>query len=297
MTDHLQPSVRDILEQPIDKQVEFVRSPGWIGYDSANHVMAKLNELLDWPQCHRMPNLLVVGETNNGKSMLLTRFCEEHPPYYKDPEKFEGFTLPALYVQCPPVPDERMLYNAILENVWAPHNINDSATKLLSIVLRTLRHANVRMLILDELHHMLAGTTKKQHQFLNAIKYIANELKIPIVAAGLKEAVRAISVEPQLSNRFSVVSLPTWELDKTFLRLLASFESVLPLKKPSNLTSREFATMLYSASEGLIGELSMILSEATVMAIKAGRSHITPKDVESIGWISPSERQKHASTF
>ncbi|WP_422473661.1 TniB family NTP-binding protein [Endozoicomonas sp. ALB032] len=297
MSDHLQPSVREVLEQPIEKQIKFVRSPGWIGYDSATQVLAKLNELLDWPQCHRMPNLLIVGETNNGKSILLTRFCEEHPPYYKDPEAFEGFTLPALLVQCPPVPDERMLYNAILDTVWAPRNVNDSATKLLGIVLRTLKHANVRMLILDELHHMLAGTTKKQHQFLNTIKYLANELRIPIVAAGLKEAVRAISVEPQLSNRFSVVSLPTWQLDRPFLRLLASFERVLPLVKPSNLTSKEFATTLYTASEGLIGELSMILSEATVRAVKAGRSHITPKDVESIGWVPPSERQKHASTI
>ena len=43
---------------------------------------------------------------------------------------------------------------------------------------------NVKMLIIDEIHHVLAGPLLKQRHFLNVIKYMGNELQIPIVAAG-----------------------------------------------------------------------------------------------------------------
>jgi superfamily II DNA or RNA helicase len=36
------------------------------------------------------------------------------------------------------------------------------------------------MLIVDEIHHLLAGSATRQRQFLNVLKYLGNELKIPI---------------------------------------------------------------------------------------------------------------------
>lgn len=56
------------------------------------------------------------------------------------------------------------------------------------------------------------------------MKYMGNELQIPIVGVGIKDAYRAIQTDSQLANRFEPAVLPRWEMDKNFLRLLMSFE-------------------------------------------------------------------------
>ncbi|MGH3710082.1 MAG: TniB family NTP-binding protein [Pseudonocardiaceae bacterium] len=33
-----------------------------------------------WPAKQRMPNLLLIGPTNNGKSMMVEKFRRSHPP-------------------------------------------------------------------------------------------------------------------------------------------------------------------------------------------------------------------------
>ena len=44
------------------------------------------------------------------------------------------------------------------------------------------------MLIVDEVHHLLAGSHREQRASLNLLKYLANELKICIVAVGTSDA-------------------------------------------------------------------------------------------------------------
>ena len=102
------------------------------------------------------------------------------------------------------------------------------------------------MLVIDEIHHLMAGHLKKQRQFLNVLKYLSNELQMSLVGVGIKDALRAIQTDPQLANRFESVGLPRWSLDREFRMLLMSFAQVLPLRHPSNLAGRELATALFS---------------------------------------------------
>ena len=45
-----------------------------------------------------------------------------------------------------------------------------------------------RMLIVDEVHHLLVGSHREQRASLNLLKYLANELKMSIVAVGTSDA-------------------------------------------------------------------------------------------------------------
>ena len=51
-----------------------------------------------------MPNLLMVGETNNGKTMLVQRFRKQHPA--SNNPGGDDIVLPVLVIQSPPVADE-----------------------------------------------------------------------------------------------------------------------------------------------------------------------------------------------
>ncbi|SRR5579885_1832870 len=147
------------------------------------------------------------------------------------------------------------------------------------------------MLILDEIHHIIAGNHTKQRHFLNTIKYLGNELQIPLAGVGIKDAYNAIQTDPQLSNRFEPMTLPRWEMGKEYLRLLASFERMLPLKRPSRLVETSLALKLLGMSEGVIGELSSALTEAAVKAVRTGEEQITARLLDSIGWVQPSDRK------
>ncbi|MFA6052612.1 MAG: TniB family NTP-binding protein [Methylobacter sp.] len=272
------------------ERIEKIRSPRWIGYPRAKVVLSKLEDLLVYPRSHRMPNMLVVGDTNNGKTMLVQRFCSLHPA--DNNPSGDGVHVPVLFVQAPPIPDEGRFYNAILELLFAPYKPNDRVDKKQFQVIKLLKYVGLRMLVIDEIHHIMAGNLNKQRTFLNVLKYLGNELQVPIVTVGTRDAFRALQTDSQLANRFEPVLLPRWEFDTDFLRLLASFERMLPLREPSLLHDTTLSAKLFSMSEGYIGELSRLLTMAGVYAVESGKERIDEKVLSAIDWVSPSDRKR-----
>lgn len=287
---HLLPKAAAYLNRPDPERIAYIRSPRWIGYPKAQETLDRLENLLTHPKSHRMPNLLVIGDTNNGKTMLVQRFCNRHKP--EDNPNGEAAVVPVLYVQAPPVPDEGRFYNAILELLFAPYKPGDRADRKQFQAIKSLRAVDLKMLVIDEIHHILAGTMSKQKAFLNVIKYLGNELEVPIVGVGTRDAFRAIQTDLQLSNRFDHALLPRWDNDDEYLRLLATFERAIPLRYPSNLVDGSLADKLYSMSEGYIGEISRLLEAAAIDAIETGVERIDKKRLDRIGWLAPSERRK-----
>lgn len=291
---HLSKNAREALSLTKEERIEKIRSDRWIGYTQARTVLDKLEDLLSYPQRHRMPCLLLVGDTNNGKTMIARRFLNLHPVDLN--LNGDAMIAPVVLVQAPPVPDEGRFYNNILHRLFVPYKESDRASKKLAQVISILSAIRVRVLIIDEIHDILAGSIRKQQEFLNVIKHLSNELMIPIVGVGTRDALRAIQTDPQIANRFEPIILPRWKMDEEYLRLLASYERVLPLEKPSNLTNTEVAQKLLSMSEGIIGELSRILTIAAVEAVYSGKEMITLDTLKHMNWIRPSDRRKYAET-
>jgi hypothetical protein len=117
-SNHLGLAVRTALELSDEERIKGVRSPRWIGYPTAKRVLDRLEDLLTYPRTHRMPGLLLVGETNNGKTMIINRFRQLHPA--QDNPKGEAIALPVLIVQAPPTPSEGRLYDTIMEKSGLP---------------------------------------------------------------------------------------------------------------------------------------------------------------------------------
>ena len=289
---HINNKTLEVIDSPDDLRIDYIKKNRWITYTKAREGMEKLEDLLHYPKTHRMPNLLILGNTNNGKTALVKQFAKRHPAY--DNIDGESIVIPSLYIQAPPKPDEARLYNTILDSVYCPYKRSARVDEKLSLVLSLCREINLKMLIIDEIHHMLAGSMNNQRQFLQVIKYLGNELSIPIVAIGTREALRALQTDEQLANRFEPFALPRWELNKEYLQLLASFELMLPLKKPSHLATEELSTRLLIMSNGLLGELSTIIQKAAIHAIKTGTEKIDLSILKEINWVSPDERRKNA---
>lgn len=93
-----------------------LRGGRWIRYTRAEDILNKLEDLYIAPRTHRMPSILLVGATNNGKTMIARRFHERHRPHVH--VDYHNSAVPVLMLQAPPVPDEGRFYNAILSELY-----------------------------------------------------------------------------------------------------------------------------------------------------------------------------------
>lgn len=291
--DHLNPPIRDMTNLSSQERITRIRSERWIGYTLAQQAIDKLESLYNYPKKLRMPNLLIIGPTNNGKSMIVERFKRMHPPYQKvDEDEFEKTQIPLLSIQMPSNPNISRFYALLLHAINAPVSMKAKVSNLETVALNIMRSCNVRMLIIDELHNMLAGRQNIQREFLNLIRFLGNELRIPIVGIGIREAWHAICTDPQLENRFSPLILPLWKNDSEFAKLLASFVSSFPLQKPSNILDEDTRDYILRRTEGTIGEISSLLTKAAISAINSGKEYIDFSTVKHLDYESPTERRR-----
>lgn len=288
--EHLNKETQSFISKSIEERIKYIYSDKWIGYPNAKNALDKMEELLNLPTINRMPNLLLIGDTNNGKSAILNRFINKYPKTVNTEKK--SIYRPVFNIQAPPVPEEARFYNAILEEAYTPHKKHDRVDRKHQMVINTLKSLEVKVLVIDEVQHILTGTANKQRIFLNVLKYLSNELKISIIGAGTKEAYYAINADAQLGNRFQLEVLPKWEFNEDYFRLLLTFEQMLPLKIKSNLHETSLANKILSMSEGTIGEISYLLKQAAKMAIQDSSEKISVKTLDKIKYISPSNRKK-----
>ncbi|AMX55866.1 TniB family NTP-binding protein [Elizabethkingia anophelis] len=291
MMKHLTENTRVFVENSTsEERILSCRFSKWIGYSQAAKIINRMDELLMYPKSTRMTNLLLVGESNNGKTAILNKFNQKYKAYL---HKNTGRVInPVVMVQAPPEPDERRFYNAILENIFAPYKTSEKLDLRYLRVKKMLVEMETKALIIDEIHHVLAGAPTKQRKFLNVIKHLSNDLQIPIICAGTMLAFNVIQTDHQLANRFEPRVLPKWVNDTEFKRLLASFEALIPLKKESMLIEGSMVMKLLSMSDGLIGEVARILELCSIEAIRSGEEKITKDILLNIDYVSPQDRKK-----
>lgn len=191
-------------------------------------------------------------------------------------------------------PDEGRFFGAILDALGMPFGPRDRIAAKQDAAVRLMRATKVRLLVIDELHNLLSGTAMQQRRLLNVLRWLGNELQIPLVGVGTAEALRAIRSDEQLVNRFEPWPLPLWTDDEEYRRLLSTLEAVLPLRKPSHLTDPAMAARILSAAEGVLGEIIAIVIRAAVKAIEMRTEAISPPMIEGAGFIRPSERRRVA---
>ncbi|MBB2940488.1 hypothetical protein FB565_000192 [Actinoplanes lutulentus] len=150
----------------------------------------------------------------------------------------------------PSEPSVKRFYVTILAALGAPLRPRRQLAELEQTALALLRVVGVRMLMIDELHNVLAGRGEGRREFLNLIRFLGNELRIPLVGVGTREAYLAIRSDDQLENRFEPVTLPLWEPGEDICSLLAAFAMSFPLRRRSAIATPAMAQYLLTRSEG-----------------------------------------------
>lgn len=291
---HLHPSARAWADEDGASRIRRIRTDRWIAYARAEAALSALEDLLTFPKRTRMPNLLLVGPTNNGKTMIVEKFRRGHLPTEAADTKDGRALVPVVRVQMPAGPDEKRFFGAILDALGLPGSPHENVAARQDNAVRLMRMTQVQLLIIDELHNVLSGAPAQQRRLLNVLRWLGNELQIPLVGVGTAEALRAIRSDDQLANRFEPMPLPVWREDEAYRRLLNTLEAVLPLRHPSNLASPALAGKIFSAAEGVLGEIVAIVTRSAVAAVASGIETISPRLIEKTHFMSPSERRRVA---
>jgi len=281
---HLLPAVRPQAQLDDGTRIQSLLRDRWIDYPRATQALDQLEKLLATPRRERMPCLLLHGDSNIGKTQIIAKFRRQHPDEFDERRGVE--VRPIISMQMPPTPDQHRFYSALLFELGAPHNAAASLAVLERLARDLLRRMTPSMLIVDEVHHLLAGTYREQRAALNLLKFLANDLRASIVLVGTDDAVIALQSDTQMVSRFTPFEIPRWRESDAFRRLLSAFERILPLRRPSDLARREIVQYVLAASEGLTGEVSRILNAAAELAIRDGNESIDLHHLEQVTYLA-----------
>lgn len=275
---HLDPAYRKFAGLPDDERIAWIRADRWIGFDQAGLALARLENLLTYPARDRMPCLLIYGDTGMGKTKIVRKFERAHPPKFCQVTGVDR--RPVVVAQVPSEPLERDLYRELLSSMGAPAMAGGTLAREKDVCRALLRTVGAKMIILDEVNGMLAGTYRQQRIFLNAIRFLANDLRIPLVCAGTDLARQALLTDGQLAERFEALHLKPWKNDAAFAGLLKSLGHILPLREPSDLTGPATRARVHALTSGVTARIFRLIETAAEAAVHSGRERL---DARSFG--------------
>jgi hypothetical protein len=283
---HLTDEAANVLLGTPDERVYFIQSKRWIAYPKGVQILDHLSKMLKHPRTTRMPSLIVYGDSGMGKSMLVDKFmadCATGTGTDRAPNPNK-----VLVVELSGRPTERRLFSQILDAVDAPHSPRASIVDVERGAINILRNIGVQILVIDEIHNILAGSWREQRIVLNTLRFLSNELKVSLVCFGILEARDAINGDVQLARRFDAVTLPRWTAGKEFEQLVLAIVRNLPLREPSVLTVKGLRCVL-QLSGGVSSRIFRMLNDLAIQAIETGEERITDMSIEKYEPISENE--------
>jgi hypothetical protein len=240
------------------------------------------------------------GNPGNGKTTIVSHFgrhyerhCRDRYPQELTPDGHEY--LPVVYVNVDALPTIKGLNHAILTfyGMGPPKRAN--ARELTQLVLECARCCQTSLVVIDDIH-LLELRREADRDANNHLKRLANDLQATFVYAGVglshggfmhEGRVGADAALAQISQRFK--RLPVEPLRRStpperamWLGVLGVFERELVLlaAKDGDLTGQ--ADYLWRRTQGVIGSLTQLLTEATAEAIETGTERITHKLLDGI---------------
>ena len=109
-------------------------------------------------------------------------------------------------------PGERRFYAELLTLLGAPQRPRADIAQMEQAALRIMEAIGVQVLVIDEVHNILAGSYREQRIVLNTLRFLSNRLQISLCRCfGVNEAREAISGDVQLARRFEQFTLSRWQ--------------------------------------------------------------------------------------
>ncbi len=220
----------------------------------------------------------LTGESGTGKTLLAQYFRSLYPP---DPSQSDT-EIRVLFVSTPSSPTLKGLGEAILSALGDHYGQKGTAFEKLERAIWLLHKRRIQFIFFDEFHHFI------DHAKYNTLAAVTDWLKrfiddsrIPCVLMGLPRCRAILDANEQLRRRFSrrieltAFSMDTPDQEREFRSVLHQIDKALPTQGISGLGEEDFAAKLYFASDGLMGYLRKLITEAFQLMVAENQVRLT----------------------
>lgn len=241
-------------------------------------------------------SILIRGKAGQGKTMALEAFVAKHPAYDEE----DRTIFPVIGVEVPATLSTAAVAKEILRKMNAPAAGN-SASELTSQVKTLLRECQVKVLVLDEVQHLVErGQVPSIRRLADWLKSLINQTGVTLVLMGIPSSQALLRYNDQLRRRFSAPwQIPEWSRDcqedvEEFCGFLNVAQQAVGIPFSVNLADPNIAERIFLACNGSPGNVEKLLIKTRQVARERDVKEIGVSELHE-GFCEGFDRYLHAT--
>ncbi|QXH74793.1 TniB family NTP-binding protein [Pseudomonas atacamensis] len=253
------------------------------------NAMRLINKCVDTTRHRKDPaSAMLIGSTGVGK----TRLCHMIKKQMGAPHKIrdntsEHLVTPCVYVELPESATIKSLSMVLSRALGAQPTDYQSITVLETLIIERLRIMEVRLVILDDFHHIAEkGQFRTKSSLCNWIIKLLNKSGIPLLLSGSPAAENTIDAVQELSDRFPyrarLSPMPLSADNSVLLGVLSNLQKEMirlgNLQNYIHLTDPKPYLAIYLSTRGNFRKLSDLLHDSFRIALLRGDHSLIQSD-------------------
>lgn len=273
--EHVDESRRFAMELSDQGRIDFIRKNVLISTEHLRNVKTIAYNMIHIPRGYmEAPCLVVTAESNFGKSTICDAIRGMDQEWCRK-IRYVSFVRDTKNTRARPRPGEKLMQALGLDP--GKYGLD------ISIITDYCLANEVRGIFMDEFQDaMLQLSNQEQLAFLSMLRGMCGApLYMSFFVFGVPEALNALQFDPQYVRRFEKYELTKWQLnDSEYLNFLDTWEGIMPLALPSNLSSAQLSAAIHKSSSGIVGRMCDLLKASAAYAVSSGIEKITVEMIE-----------------
>lgn len=263
---HLKQSAQKYLNLDIDSRIAVIQREVWVDYGTSEAVFHMMNNMADVPDRQNAPALLVTGPGGAGKSAIIAKIRNRV-------RRSEGLIFLSM-AESPEIAIKKSLRTELAIAVGIPidqHSRVRPGSEIPREIAEVIKLRGFWGVVIDELHDALLRPKHEQRINMSILKkLLSSEYGLKLFCFGTIAAKQALQSNDEFKRRFFEVPLKDWIEDEAFRAFLLEIEESLPLKKPSNLYSKEMVKEILHTTSGRMDSTISLIRSAACYALRSG---------------------------
>lgn len=260
-------------------------------YPDFREAMRLITKCFDTTRHRKDPaSAMLIGSTGVGK----TRLCRMIEKQLGSPRKVrtdrcEYIVKPCVYVELPESATIKSLSMVLARELGAPPSDHQSVTTLETLIIERLHIMQVKLVILDDFHHIAEkGQSKTKSSLCSWISILLNKSGVPFLLSGTPAGETIVNMIQELSDRFpyraklKILPIAEETSSSSFAGVLSGLQKELirlgQLKTFIHLTDPNHYIAIYLSTQGNFRKLSNLLHDGFRISLLRGDHTLTLND-------------------